>query len=451
MFPPDSIKQAASSCAYGMMKYYKGNETGMPLGLLPDPYYWWEAGAMFGTMVEYWYYTGDDTYNDVVTEGLLAQVGPDNDFMPPNQTKTEGNDDQAFWAFATLSAAEVKFPDPPKGKPSWLALSQAVFNLQAARWDTQNCGGGLRWQVFTFNKGYDYKNSISNGGFFQLAARLARYTKNETYANWAEKTYDWMLTTPLFTDDYVIYDGAQIENNCTIASKLQWTYNIGTFLIGAANMYNYVSVQRIAAPASYAYTTQTNGDQKWRTRVEGLLNGTQAFFPTQYGGNTMVEIACEPQQTCNYDQPSFKAYLSRWMAATTQLAPFTFDFIKDKLRDSANGAAGQCDGGTDGMTCGRTWHSTTWDGKYGVGEQMSALSVIQSNLISKVSGPVTSDNGGTSQGDPSAGGGGDNAAEAAIDPNAGHSITTADRAGAGILTALVLGSFAGCTWWICFV
>ena len=44
---------------------------------------------MFGTMVEYWYYTGDDTYNDVTTEGLLAQVGPDNDFMPPNQTKTE--------------------------------------------------------------------------------------------------------------------------------------------------------------------------------------------------------------------------------------------------------------------------------------------------------------------------------------------------------------------------
>ena len=154
--------------------------------------------------------------------------------------KNQGNDDQAFWAFATMSAAEMKYPDPPKDQPSWLGLSQAVFNLQASRWDTQNCGGGLRWQIFTFNKGYDYKNSISNGGFFQLAARLARYTKNETYADWAEKTYDWMLQTPLFTNDYQIYDGAQIENNCTIASKLQWTYNIGTFLIGAANMYNYV-------------------------------------------------------------------------------------------------------------------------------------------------------------------------------------------------------------------
>lgn len=61
----------------------------MPEGLLPLPYYWWEAGAMFGQMIEYWFYTGDATYNDVTTQGLLAQVGPDNDYMPPNQTKTE--------------------------------------------------------------------------------------------------------------------------------------------------------------------------------------------------------------------------------------------------------------------------------------------------------------------------------------------------------------------------
>jgi mannan endo-1,6-alpha-mannosidase len=85
----DSIKAAARICADGMMSFYNGNQTGMPIGLLPGPYYWWEAGAMFGQMVEYWYYTGDATYNDVVTQGMLAQVGPHNDFMPPNQTKTE--------------------------------------------------------------------------------------------------------------------------------------------------------------------------------------------------------------------------------------------------------------------------------------------------------------------------------------------------------------------------
>ena len=85
----DSIKSAAATVAYGMMKYYNGNQTGMSIGLLPDPYYWWEAGAMFGQMIEYWFYTGDATYNDVVSAGLLAQIGPNNDFMPSNQTTTE--------------------------------------------------------------------------------------------------------------------------------------------------------------------------------------------------------------------------------------------------------------------------------------------------------------------------------------------------------------------------
>lgn len=60
----------------------------------------WEAGAMFGAMIDYWYYTGDGTYNDVTTEALLFQVGPDNNYMPPNQSKSLGNDDQAFWGIA---------------------------------------------------------------------------------------------------------------------------------------------------------------------------------------------------------------------------------------------------------------------------------------------------------------------------------------------------------------
>ena len=164
----------------------------------------------------------------------------------------------------------------------------------------------------------------------------------------------------------------------------------------------------------------------------------------------MQEIACEPQGTCDYDQPSFKAYLARWMAATTQIAPFTSTFINPKLHDSAQGAAGQCSGGTDGTTCGRTWNTKTWDGKYGVGEQMSALSVIQANLIAKVSTPVTSVSGGTSKGNPAAGSNGDNPSQAA-DPQLTSPITTGDRAGAGILTAMVLGSLLGCVWWISIV
>ena len=164
----------------------------------------------------------------------------------------------------------------------------------------------------------------------------------------------------------------------------------------------------------------------------------------------MVEIACEPQGTCNYDQPSFKAYLSRWMAAATQIAPMTSNAIMPLLKTSAQGAAGQCVGGSDGKTCGRQWYSSTWDGKSGVGEQMSALSIMQANLISKVAPPLTAKSGGTSKSDPTAGSGGDNPV-VKNDPSANMKITAGDRAGAAILTALVLGGLVGMVVWISFL
>ena len=110
----------------------------------------------------------------------------------------------------------------------------------AARWDTSTCAGGLRWQIFTFNSGYDYKNSIANGCFFNIAARLARYTGNSTYADWASKTWDWVEDVGLMSDTYQVYDGTSDTNNCTVIDKLQFTYNQGIYLFGAAMMYNYV-------------------------------------------------------------------------------------------------------------------------------------------------------------------------------------------------------------------
>jgi mannan endo-1,6-alpha-mannosidase len=144
-----------------------------------------------------------------------------------------------------MTAAEFKFPDPSSDKPQWLALAQAVFNTQAPRWDLTSCNGGLKWQIFQFNNGYDYKNTISNGCFFNLGARLAKYTDNDTYANWAEKTWDWTTRVGLIDKDYNIYDGSDDKLNCTQVNGVQYSYNAGVWLLGAANMYNYVSMQYI--------------------------------------------------------------------------------------------------------------------------------------------------------------------------------------------------------------
>lgn len=100
----------------------------------------------------------------------------------------------------------------------------------------------LRWQVYPYLTGYDYKNSIANGCFFNLGARLARYTDNATYATYAEKTFDWIQSVGLMDANYNIYDGAHIESNCTDINRVQFSYNMAVWLLGAANMYNYVSI-----------------------------------------------------------------------------------------------------------------------------------------------------------------------------------------------------------------
>ncbi|KAK5115141.1 hypothetical protein LTR62_001838 [Meristemomyces frigidus] len=47
----DSLKAASGTIAYGMMKYYSGNETGNWPGNLPSPYYWWYVFVFFAIFI----------------------------------------------------------------------------------------------------------------------------------------------------------------------------------------------------------------------------------------------------------------------------------------------------------------------------------------------------------------------------------------------------------------
>lgn len=58
----DSITSNAKAITQNMVNFYNGfvNTPGVGVpGELPQPYYWWEAGAMLGSLIDYWYYTGD--------------------------------------------------------------------------------------------------------------------------------------------------------------------------------------------------------------------------------------------------------------------------------------------------------------------------------------------------------------------------------------------------------
>jgi mannan endo-1,6-alpha-mannosidase len=203
----------------------------------------------------------------------------------------------------------------------------------------------------------------------------------------------------------------------------------------------YVSPLSLSTPS---HPEQTNGSSVWKERVQGVLNSTNIFFKN----GIMYEQACEDVGTtgdCDTDQQSFKAYLSRWMAASTKIAPFTASYSLPLLASSAKAAALQCDGGSDGTTCGEHWTDNgTYDGIYGLGQQMSALSVIQSQLIGQAPELVTNSTGGTSVGNAAAGSGSSGGNSATVIAPA----TGADRAGAGILTAAWIAAALG---GVCFM
>lgn len=358
------------------MSLYTGGASNTPIeniGIWPPPHYWWEGGAAWGGMIEYSQSTGDDSYVQTLQQALTANYGPDHDFILSYRRSQTGNDDQAFWALAVMSALEYQFPDPATAPAAYLDVVTNAFNNIVGRWDQGSCGGGLKWQIYPENTyGYNYKNSISNGCAFALGARLARYTGEQKYADWAVKIYDWTKQVGLISDKFEVFDGTDDKTNCAkVSDQTQWTYNNAMFLHGSAFMFDY-----------------TKGDSTWKDRTSGFLQHAELLFFRPFDNSTdiMYEWACETGESgrhCNLDQQSFKAYLSRFMAKTALMAPFTKDAIMKLLKASALGAAKSCSGGPNGVTCGSKWYTGSWDGTSGVGQQLSALEVTQALLMLK--------------------------------------------------------------------
>ncbi|KAJ5219530.1 Mannan endo-1-6-alpha-mannosidase DCW1 [Penicillium chermesinum] len=413
-----SIKAAASTTTYAMMTYYKGNESGQIPGAFPTK--WWEGSTLFLALLQYWHFTGDTTYNDELRVGLEWQAG-DDDYMPSNYSSFLGNDDQMFWGLAAMTAAELQFADATDvgSGYSWLSLAQGVFNSQIKRWDNTSCHGGMRWQIWEWESGYTMKNAISNGGLFQLSARLARYTHQAIYSQWAEKIWYWSLSTPLISNStWHVADSTSAIHHCDDQGDTQWTYNYGTYMMGAAYMYNY-----------------TNGSTVWLDAVNGLLTKT---FDTFLSNNILEEITCEPTEQCNDNDILFKGLLSSWLSFTALLVPSTYNKIMPVLKASAQAAAKSCTGHNNN-TCGVRWYLSTYDGWIGMEEQISATNIFVANMIAfDRSAPVTAYTGGDSTSNPSAG------ETNSSDTNPKESpITAADKAGAIMLTIAFVGGWIG--------
>lgn len=163
------MKAAAALVAEDLLtSFYHGNEPGQTPGVFDDThYYWWSGSALWATLLDFRARTGNTTYDDIISQALQWQVGQGYDYLPANWSASESNDDQSLWAQAALTAAQTNFTEPADSEVQWLSLAQNVFDEQsddARRVDDgdSTCNGALRWQIFTFNNGYNYVNSELN-------------------------------------------------------------------------------------------------------------------------------------------------------------------------------------------------------------------------------------------------------------------------------------------------
>lgn len=192
---------------------------------------------------------------------------------------------------------------------------------------------------------------------------------------------------------------------------------------------------------------QTKGEKKWETRLEKLVDSLLGnFFPEDIA----YEVPCEYKQgACTPDMLSFKGYVHRWLAVITQVAPQMKSKILPVLRTSTEAAVKQCTGGDTGRRCGFYWSGGKYvdpsvDKTTGAGEAMNVLAAVSSLLIEDAPAPVTNKTGGISKGGgPNTGLTGADNGNAVIKP-----ITTADKAGAGILTFALLGGAVGTFVWM---
>lgn len=272
-------------------------------------YWWWESAIVTDAFLTYGLLTGDTQYEEAARDTLTSQAGPANDFMNPELAT--GNDDQAWWALAALTAG--------KKTPAFVSATQNVFAAQKKRWQGATCGGGLKWGIVEGGHGWNYRSTITQGLFALLSAELEKGTPDADVSSWAARAYDWAVASGLIDAEFNVLDGLGDQKTggrmgCEAPVTARWSYNAGIFLQAAAV---------IAA---------STGNKTWVDHTDGLLTAAIRNF-VQNG--QLYEPNCQSRGSCNADQQSFRGILARCLGSTAVLMPGLKDEIVGVLDSAA--------------------------------------------------------------------------------------------------------------------
>jgi predicted alpha-1,6-mannanase (GH76 family) len=159
-----------------------------------------------------------------------------------NKYQNDYYDDMEWLALASLRAFEAT------GDNDYMTAATILWtDIKTGKNDSQ--GGGIAWRKSQL----DYKNTPANAPAIIFAARLYRLQKNAADLALAKELYTWLKCT-LVDPSGIVWDGINGNHDGEV-SKNKFTYNQGTFIGAALELYNVTGDKAYLADAVHTATT----------------------------------------------------------------------------------------------------------------------------------------------------------------------------------------------------
>ncbi len=176
-------------------------------------------------------------------------------------------DDMEWNALAMLRAYRIT------GDEGFSLAAAGLWEEIKSGWN-DHAGGGIMWE----KEDKHGKNACSNGPAALLATRLFRLNHNPADLEWAKKIYNWQRRTLFDSTTGAVWDNIkEKEGSLTINRKWIFTYNQGTFLGAATELFEltgdsaYLEDAILAADYTLKYLVTPDGLLKSEGNGDGGL------------------------------------------------------------------------------------------------------------------------------------------------------------------------------------
>jgi predicted alpha-1,6-mannanase (GH76 family) len=217
----------------------------------------WQRFPMTDVLMDYQRRTGDPRWRGKIAAAVRNRAGR---YL---------NDDDLWAVIASVDAWQIDHD------PELLAWAAANYSrIVTDHWD-DHCGGGLWW-----DPKHSYKNAITNELLLFASTRLYLATGQETYRDWALRTWAWFAASGMIGPDALVNDG--LDSQCRNNGAPRYTYNQGVLLGGLNDL------------------TAITGDPQFReAALRTALAATRTLVTPQ-------GLLSEPSDALGADGPMFK-------------------------------------------------------------------------------------------------------------------------------------------------